>query len=186
MVIAAEVKALPALSVVVTRRSYWPSATVVVSKLAAWFVQVPAPAGERWNTTVATPDAEPPTSVSAELLVSAIVPRTFAATAGAVTAPVGRVLSTRIVIAAEVKALPALSVVVTRRSYWPSATVVVSKLAAWLVQVPAPAGDPWNWTVATPEPASAELLVSAIVPRTFAPAAGAVTAPVGAVLSTRT
>ena len=118
--------------------------------------------------------------------MSAIVPRTFAPAAGAVTVPVGRVLSTRMVIAAEVKALPALSVVVTRRSYWPSATVVVSKLAAWFVQVPAPAEERWNWTVATPEPASAELLVSAIVPRTFAPAAGVVTAPVGAVLSTRT
>ena len=42
------------------------------------------------------------------------------------------------------------------------------QLAAWFVQVPAPAGERWNWTVATPEPASAELLVSAIVPRTFA------------------
>ena len=42
---------------------------------------------------------------------------------------------------------------------WPSATVVVSKLAAWFVQVPAPAGERWNWTVATPElPVSAELL----------------------------
>ncbi len=84
--------------------------------------------------------------------MSAMVPRTFAPALGAVTVPVGRVLSTRIVIAAEVKALPALSVVVTRRSYWPSATVVVSKLAVWLVQVPAPAGERWNWTVATPEP----------------------------------
>ena len=67
------------------------------------------------------------------------------------TEPVGSVLSTRIVIVAEVKALPALSVVGTRRSYWPSATVVVSQLAAWFVQVPAPAGERWNWTVATPE-----------------------------------
>ena len=47
-------------------------------------------------------------------------------------------------------------------------------------------GERWNWTVSTPEPASAELLVSATVPRTFAPAAGAVTEPVGSVLSTRT
>ena len=59
-------------------------------------------------------------------------------------------MSTRMVIAGEVKLLPALSVVVTRRSYWPSATVVVSKLAAWFVQVPVPAGERWNWTVATP------------------------------------
>ena len=44
-------------------------------------------------------------------------PRTFAAAAGAVTAPVGFVLSTRtLAIVAEVKVLPALSVVITRRS----------------------------------------------------------------------
>ena len=151
-------------------------------QLAAVAVHVPAPAGLRSKTIVATP--EPP--ASAESLVSATGGTPISAPfAGAVTAPVGSVLSTRIVIAVEVKALPALSVVVTRRSYWPSATAVVSKLAAWFVQVPAPAGERWNWTVATPEPASAELLVSAIVPRTFAPAAGAVTAPVGSVLSTR-
>ena len=152
-----------------------------MSKAAAWFVQVPAPAGERWNWTVATPDP-----VSAELLVSATVPRTLAPAAGAVTAPSGSVLSTRIVIAADVKLLPALSVVMTRRSTRPSETSVVSKLAGWFVQVPAPAGERWNWTVATPDPASAELLVSATVPRTFAPPAGAVTAPVGTVLSMRT
>ena len=104
---------LPALSVVVTRRSYWPSATAVVSKLAAWFVQVPAPAGERWNWTVATP--EPP--ASAELLVSAIVPRTFAPGAGAVTRARRRVLSTRTwIVAGAASAFPAASVVKTRRS----------------------------------------------------------------------
>ena len=135
-VTVAEVKALPALSVVRTRRSYWPSPTLCVSQLAAWFVQVPAPIGERWNWTVATP--EPP--VSAELLVSATVSRRLAAAAGAVTEPVGLVLSTRTVIAAEVKTLPALSVVTTRRSYWPSLCAVVFQLAAWFVQVPAPDG----------------------------------------------
>ena len=117
-------------------------------QLAAVADHVPAPAGLRSNTTEATP--EPP--ASAELLVSAIGGTPISAPfAGAVTVPVGRVLSTRMVIAAEVKALPALSVVVTRRSYWPSGTVVVSKLAAWFVQVPAPAGERWNWTVATPD-----------------------------------
>ena len=74
-----------------------------------------------------------------EFALLRIVPRTFAPFAGAVTAPVGRVLSTRIVIAAEVKVLPALSVAVTRRSTRPSGISVVSKLAAWFVQVPAPA-----------------------------------------------
>ncbi len=179
-VIVAEVKELPALSVVTTRRSYWPSAWAVVSQLAAWFVQVPAPIGERWNWTVSRPEP-----ASAELLVSATVLRTLAASAGAVMEPVGLVLSTRTVIVAEVKVLPALSVVTTRRSYWPSACAVVSQLAAWFVQVPAPIGERWNWTVATPEPpASAELLVRPIVPRTLAASAGAVTEPVGFVPST--
>ena len=73
------------MSVVRTRRSYWPSACRVVFQLAAWFVQVPAPIGERWKVTVSTP--EPP--VSAELLVRPIVPRTLALSAGAVTEPVG-------------------------------------------------------------------------------------------------
>ena len=180
-VIVAEVKELPALSVVTTRRSYWPSACRVVFQLGAWFVQVPAPAGERWKVTVSTP--EPP--ASAELLVSEIVLRRLAASAGAVIEPVGLVLSTRTVIVAEVKELPALSVVTTRRSYWPSACRVVFQLAAWFVQVPAPIGERWNWTVATPEPpASAELLVRPTVPRRFAAAAGAVTEPVGFVPST--
>jgi hypothetical protein len=142
----------------------------------------PEPATRPSNTIVATPD--PP---SAESLASAAGGTPISApSAGAVTEPVGSVLSTRMVRALEVNALPALSVVTTRRSYCPSPSSVVSKLAAWLVQVPAPAGERWNWTAATPEPASAELLVSAIVPRTFAAAAGLVTEPVGSVLSTRT
>jgi hypothetical protein len=74
---------------------------------------------------VATPEP-----ASAELLVSPTVPRTFAPAAGAVTEPVGAVLSTRTVIAAEAKTLPAWSVVTTRRSYCPSTTAVVSKLGA--------------------------------------------------------
>ena len=78
-----------------------------------------------------------------------------------------------------------MSVVTTRRSYWPSACRVVFQLAAWFVQVPAPIGERWNWTVATPEPpASAELLVRPTVPRRFAAVAGAVTEPVGFVPST--
>jgi hypothetical protein len=72
---------------------------------------------------------------------------------------------------------------------------VVSKLAEYgedvsadpmFVHVPAPAGDCWNWADATPAPESAESESTAIVPRTFAPAAGAVTEPVGFVLSTCT
>ena len=77
------------------------------------FVQTPPPAGERWNCAFATP--EPP-SAEFELTVTAF-PVTFALAAGAVTAPVGFVLSTRtLVISAEVKVLPTLSVVITRRS----------------------------------------------------------------------
>ena len=149
-------------------------------QLAAWFVQMPAPAGERWNRTVAIPEP-----ASAESLVSAIVPRTFAPPPGAVTEPVGSVLSTRTVITGDVKTLPALSVVTTRRSYWPSAASVVSQLAAWFVQLPAPAGERWKTTVSRPEPASAESDVSATVPRRSVAAAGAVIEPVGSVLSTR-
>ena len=98
---------------------------------------------------------EPPSLV---VDVSVTVPERSAP--GLPIVAVGAVLSTRTVIGAEVKELPALSVVATRRSYWPSACAVVFQSAAWFVQVPAPIGERWNWTVATPEPpASAELLV---------------------------
>ena len=50
--------------------------------------------------------------------------------------------------------------------------------------MPAPAGERWKATVATPEPASAESLASTTVPPTAAPFDGAVTEPVGAVAST--
>ena len=58
------------------------------------------------------------------------------------------------------------------------------QLAAAFVQVFAPAGEFWNVTVATPLPASAELLVSETVPATSAPSAGEVMEPVGFVSST--
>ena len=56
--------------------------------------------------------------------------------------------------------------------------------APMVVQVPAPAGERWNWALATPAPPSAELeeTVTAL-PRTFALEAGAVIAPVGLVES---
>ena len=128
---------------------------------------------------------EPPTSAESLVRLTGGTPIS-APVAGAVIEPVGAVLSTRIVIVGEVNALPALSVVTTRTSYWPSACSVVFQLAAWFVQVPRPIGERWNWTVATPEPASAESLVRVIEPRTSAAAAGLVTEPVGSVLSTRT
>ena len=93
---------------------------VVVAQLAAYgdvvsavptFVHESAPDGDRWNWADATP--EPP---SAELDVTLTVPRTLAVV-GAVTAPVGSVLSTRMLLTdAEVVTLPATSVVTTRRS----------------------------------------------------------------------
>src|SRR5580765_4970053 len=52
------------------------------------------------------------------------------------------------------------------------------------VQVPAPAGERWNWAEATPEPPSAEFDETVTLdPLTFALAAGAVTEPVGLVES---
>ena len=116
---------------------------------------------------------------------------------GAVTAPVGAVLSTRrLVITADVNVLPDLSVVTARRSYRPSAVpVVVVHVTAygavvavtpWLVQVLVPAGDRWYCTELTPLPPSAELAVMLIAPRRMPLLVGAVTLPVGAVLSTRT
>ena len=78
-----------------------------MSQLEAWAVQVPVPAGERWKTTVATP--EPP--VSAELLASTIVPPTSAPFAGDVIEPVGAVASTSHVnVLSLASVLPAASV----------------------------------------------------------------------------
>ena len=83
----------------------------VVSAVAT-FVHVLVPAGERWNSALATPEP-----ASAESEVIAKVPLMMADDRGAVTDPVGAVLSTRtLAIVAEVKALPTLSVVMTRRS----------------------------------------------------------------------
>ena len=56
--------------------------------------------------------------------------------------------------------------------------------APMFVQTPAPAGERWNWALATPEPGSAELEETATAaPRTLAAEAGAVIAPVGLVES---
>jgi hypothetical protein len=52
------------------------------------------------------------------------------------------------------------------------------------VQVPAPAGERWNWAEATPEPPSAEFDDTVTeLPRTTADAEGVVTDPVGLVES---
>ena len=76
------------------------------------FVQVLVPAGERWNSALATPE---PASAESEVTVK--VPLIVADAAGAVTDPVGaccRRVRWRSV--AEVKVVPTLSVVITRRS----------------------------------------------------------------------
>ncbi len=80
---------------------------------APMFVQTPPPAGERWNCAFATP--EPPSAESEETVTA--LPVTLVEAAGAVSEPVGFVLSTRtFVMSAEVKVLPTLSVVITRKS----------------------------------------------------------------------
>ena len=77
-----------------------------MSQLAAWPVQVPAAAGERWKTTVATPEP-----ASAESLASTTVPPTAAPFAGAMTEPVGGVASTSHVnVTSEASVFPAASV----------------------------------------------------------------------------
>ncbi len=75
-------------------------------------VQVPAPAGERWILTLATPEPAPSPAVAS----SVIVP--FRYWPGSVIVTVGAVLST---IApeytVELAVLPALSVATERKSY---------------------------------------------------------------------
>ncbi len=76
-------------------------------------VQVPAPAGERWKSACCTP--EPPSAEFEETVTA--LPRTFALATGAVIEPVGFVLSIRtFVTSADVKLIPTLSIVITRRS----------------------------------------------------------------------
>ena len=72
---------------------------------------MPAPAGERWNTIVSTPEP-----ASAELLASATEPLTLAPPAGEVTEPVGFVLSIRRFATTSVLVLPTSSVASARRS----------------------------------------------------------------------
>ena len=96
-VTVADVKVLPTLSVVTTRRSYRPSVTAVVSQPTEYgvvasleiVVHVPVPAGELWNVAELTPDA-----ASAEFEeIATAAPWTFALDAGTVSDPVGLVES---------------------------------------------------------------------------------------------
>jgi hypothetical protein len=149
--------------------------TVVVSHVDETFVHELAPAGERWYVTLATP--EPPSEV---VDVSVTVPKTVAP--GLLIVALGAVLSTRRPATVLVVVLPATSVTTTRRSYMPSATVVVSKAGGVAVHEFAAAGDHWYVTVATPEPLSDDVADSVTVARRFAP--GSASSVLGGVLST--
>src|SRR5579884_945046 len=201
---AGEACVFPAASVTITRRSYEPSATEVESHVAvqppAGLVSVamvdhePARCGETWNAAEATSVLS---LASAEASATAL-PWSVVPAVGVVTEPVGFVLSTVTVTSDDVVALPAASVVTTRRSYCPSASDVVSHVTfqppAALESVPivvhvfAPCGERWNAAEATPEPPVSAESEETITdePATYAPALGAVTEPVGAFASTIT
>ena len=93
-----------------------------MSVSVAIVVQAPPPAGRRWNSAEATPE---PASAESEETVT--VAAEAAPSAGAVSEPVGFVLSTTTSWTAESSVLPALSVTRTRTRTSPS--------AGWLAQV---------------------------------------------------
>ncbi len=136
------------------------------------------------NATETTPEPE-----SAAFAASCTAgPPTTAPPAGAVTDPVGSVLSTRAVRAALVPELPPPSVAIARRSQDPSASGVVSSGApkpspgvvsvAIVVQAPAPAGLRWNTTCTV---SAATVAESATAPASTEPGSSSET--VGATLS---
>jgi hypothetical protein len=94
---------------------------VVVSSVVVYGDALALPNGTQiprlWKLTSNDAEATPePVSAEFDETVTAF-PRTLALAAGAVTEPVGAVLSTRtFVIRADVNVLPTLSVVTTRRS----------------------------------------------------------------------
>src|SRR5207253_2247165 len=131
-----------------------------------------------------------------ELDETVIVPRTAAPSAGAVSAPLGEVLSRVTVRAALVVWLPATSVVTTRSWQAPSENELVTRstwyggeVTAWPRSEKPESLGPliWNCAEATPDPpASEESDETVICPCTAAPSAGAVSEPVGAAESTFT
>src|SRR5919201_2943879 len=147
-------------------------------------VHEPPPAGRSWKGTAATPGPEPS---SAEAETGMLGPPTTEPPVGAVSAPVGAVLSTSEARTGLVPTLPEPSVATARRSMPPSATAVVSKLTEngalvsveIVVQVSAPAGLRWKATWAV---SADELALSVTEPRMFAPGSSSVTS--GATLST--
>ncbi len=97
-------------------------------------VQAFCPAGECWKVSVSTPESE-----SAVVAVRSTVP--VSGVPGSSSEAVGATLSTVTVTTSEVFTLPTRSVTVTRRSYWPPGSRVVSQLVSVAVQVPLPAGE---------------------------------------------
>jgi hypothetical protein len=93
---------LPALSVAVARRSYLPSASVVVFQAAGVETQLVVVVGAYWYVTVASP--EPPVSLALDVIVT--VPARFALEAGLVIETVGGVASTVQVRLTEAVVLP--------------------------------------------------------------------------------
>src|SRR4051794_19765952 len=156
---------LPASSVVTARMSYAPSVSADVSSPTPYgdvesvpnVDHVPAPAGERWNATSATPLPE-----SLEAVDTFTVADTSAPSAGEVSSPAGGVLSTRRFAATAVELLPPPDVATIRRSYNPSATTVVSNEAEYgaVASVPIdvhesdPAAERWKSTCEIPVNAS--------------------------------
>src|SRR5215211_546563 len=102
--------------------------------------------------------------------VSESATATSSPSAGVEETSAGAVLSTMTVRSEEFPGFPALSVARARRSYLSSATLLVFQLVPFVVQVPAPAGEPWTIRVATPEPApSLAEGLSETVPRSGEP-----------------
>src|SRR6476646_2462364 len=111
---------------------------------------------------------------------------------GSVSVTAGSVLSSVTVIGLLVKLLPALSVVIARRSYPPSGSCPFNQEAVYgavvavemSFQIAVPVAAYWNLTDATPEPpVSAESAVNVTGLCTKAAGAGEVREPVGATLS---
>ena len=124
--IVADVLVLPAASTATARRSYRPSAMVVVVKrqvhgaaaIEQMSVQLFSPVGERWIMTPATPE-----SASSGVVASVTVPLSVAP--GSVIVTVGTTLSTSTATTSLAVVLPAPSVARARRSNASLASVVV-------------------------------------------------------------
>ena len=100
-------------------------------------VQGPPPAGRRWNSAVATP--EPASAESEETATAA--PVTKAASAGAVSEPVGLVRST-VTLTTSAPVLPAPSVATARRARLPSGSIAQEAEYGAVVSTPSEIQEP--------------------------------------------